>query len=181
MSTEALRSYSALRIAHSALAVVDWPFDAQLPFAWFILLLRVLFIFLLYFFLFQIVRTIARELRAVSIATAGAGPLRAEEPPRSPAHLVLEDAPEAGLPPGSAFVLRPGAVVGRHPGSDVHLNDSFMSAEHARLTVQEGRWWVADLGSTNGTFVNGARIDRPTPLSDGDEVRFGRIRARFAA
>ena len=38
---------------------------------------------------------------------------------------------------------------------------------------------MADLGSTNGTFVNGARVDRPTPLSDGDEVRFGRIRARF--
>ncbi len=153
----------------------------QLPFEWFILLLRVLFIFLLYFFLFQIVRTIARELRAVSITTAGIGPAPIEEPVRATAQLALLDGPESGVPPGTTYVLRSGAVVGRRPGSDIFLNDTFMSGEHARLTLHEGRWWVADLGSTNGTFVNGARIDRPTPLSDGDEVRFGRIRARFTA
>lgn len=152
---------------------------SSLPFDWFILLLRVLFVFLLYFFLFQIVRTIARELRAVSIATAGAGPARAGEPVRAPAQLVVEETTEAGLPAGTAFALRPGAVVGRRPSSDIHLNDNFMSGEHARLTLQEGRWWIADLGSTNGTFVNGARIDRPTPLTSGMEVRFGRVRMRF--
>ena len=153
----------------------------QLPFEWFILLLRVLFIFLLYFFLFQIVRTIARELRAVSIATAGAGPAHVEELVRATARLALLDALDSGMPPGTTFALRPGAVVGRRPGADVHLNDTFVSGEHARLTLQKGRWWVADLGSTNGTFVNGARIDRPTPLEDGDEVRFGRVCARFTA
>ncbi len=155
------------------------PFDTNLPFEWFILLLRILFVFLLYFFLFQIVRTIARELRAVSLATSGARPLLAEEAPRSAARLIVEDAQEAGLPPGATFTLRPGAVVGRRPSSDIHFNDTFMSGEHARLTLHEGRWWIADLGSTNGTFVNGARIDRPTPLADGSEVRFGRVRLRF--
>ena len=155
----------------------------NLTFEWFILLLRILFVFLLYFFLFQIVRTIARELRAMSIATAGAGPVPAQEQgaPRRPAQLVVEEAGEAGLPPGFAFIVRPGAVVGRRPTSDLHLNDTFVSGEHARLTLHEGRWWVADLGSTNGTFVNGTRIDRPTPLADGAEVGFGRIRMRFAA
>ncbi len=156
-------------------------FDTNLPFEWFILLLRILFVFLLYFFLFQIVRTIARELRAISIATAGAGPVLAQEAPRRAAQLVVDEAVEAGLPPGFAFTVRPGAAVGRRPGSDVHLNDTFVSGEHARLTLHEGQWWVADLGSTNGTFVNGTRIDQPTPLADGAEVRFGRIRMRFVA
>lgn len=153
----------------------------NLPFDWFILLLRVLFVFLLYFFLFQIVRTIARELRAVSIATAGGNAPQPSEPSRAPAQLVLEEATEAGLPAGTTFALRPGGVVGRRPGSDIFLNDTYMSGEHARLTLHEGRWWIADLGSTNGTFVNGARIERPTPLAADSEVRFGRLRLRFVA
>ena len=152
-----------------------------LPFDWFILLLRVLFVFLLYFFLFQIVRTIARELRAVSIATAGGHAPREPAPARAAAQLVLEEATEAGLPPGTSFALRPGAVVGRLPSSDIYLNDTYMSGEHARLTWREGRWWIADLSSTNGTFVNNTRIDRPTPLAPGMEVRFGRIRMRFTS
>ena len=153
----------------------------SLPFDWFILLLRVLFVFLLYFFLFQIVRTIARELRAVSIATAGGNAPRTAAPARVPAQLVLEEATETGLPPGTSFALRPGTVVGRRSSSDIYLNDTYMSGEHARLTLHEGRWWVADLGSTNGTFVDGTRIDRPTPLTTGAEVRFGRIRTRFTS
>ena len=153
----------------------------SLPFDWFILLLRVIFVFLLYFFLFQIARTIARELRAVSIATAGGRAASAPELPRAPARLILDDATEAGLPAGTAFELRPGMVVGRRQSSDIWLNDTYMSSEHARLTLYEGRWWVADLGSTNGTFVNGTRIERPTPLTPGAEVRFGRIRLHFAA
>ena len=153
--------------------------ELQLPFDWFILLLRILFVFLLYFFLFQIVRTIARELRAVSVATAGPPPVRGEEATRGPAQLGVVEATAAGLPPGTTFVLRPGTIVGRRPNSGIHFNDTFMSGEHARLTLQDGRWWVADLGSTNGTFVNGARIDRPTPLANGAEIRFGRISLRF--
>jgi pSer/pThr/pTyr-binding forkhead associated (FHA) protein len=61
------------------------------------------------------------------------------------------------------------------------LNDTYMSGEHARLTLHEGRWWIADLGSTNGTFVNGTRVDRPTPLPPDAEVRFGRVRMRFVS
>ena len=96
------------------------------------------------------------------------------------ARLVILDHRRSGLPEGSAFTLRPGMVVGRRDGADIRLEDNFVSAEHARLTREGGRWWVTDLGTTNGTFVNGARIVRPTELSAGDEVRFGQVRTRFA-
>lgn len=157
------------------------PFNTTLPFEWFILLLRILFIFLLYFFLFQLMRTIARELRVVALSTAGAGPLAVEERGGTEARLVVEPGAEIGYAPGTAFLLRNDALVGRHPGSSIVLADTFISGEHARLTHHDGRWWVADLGSTNGTFVNGTRVERPTPLNDGDEVRFGRAPLRFLA
>lgn len=150
----------------------------SLPFDWFILLLRILFVFLLYFFLFQIVRTIARELRAVSIATAG-GPSNRAVVAAPTAQLVLLEPTEAGLPAGQRFPLRSGAVVGRREGSAVLLIDTYISNEHARVFHNDGRWWVADLGSTNGTFVQNLRIERPTALAAGTEVRFGRIRLQF--
>jgi hypothetical protein len=152
----------------------------NLPFDWFILLLRILFVFLLYFFLFQIVRTIARELRAVSIATAG-GPAPRAAGGQAAAHLVLLEPTEAGYPAGHRFPVRSGAAVGRRDGSAIQLNDTYISSEHARLFINDGRWWVSDLGSTNGTFVNNVRIDRPTILANGVEVRFGRIRMQFVA
>ncbi len=93
------------------------PFDTNLPFEWFILLLRILFVFLLYFFLFQIVRTIARELRAVSLATSGARPLLAEEAPRSAARLIVEDAQEAGLPPAPPSRCAPARSSGGAPAA----------------------------------------------------------------
>jgi hypothetical protein len=136
---------------------------------------------------YQIMETIARELGTVSLASGGdlrgrgadangRGPKR-EAPPS--AQLVITGRPPSGLSEGHTFTLRPGITAGRRPGTGIELDDAFMSGDHARLTVDQGRWWVADLGSTNGTFVNGARIDRATPLKEGDEVRFGRIRTRF--
>jgi FHA domain len=152
----------------------------NLPFDWFILLLRVLFVFLLYFFLFQIVRTIARELRAVSIATAG-GPSPRAAATLPAAHLVLLEPTEAGHLAGHRFAVRSGSAVGRRDGVAIQLNDTYISTEHARIFLNDGRWWVADLGSTNGTFVNNVRIDRPTVLVPGMEVKFGRIRMQFVA
>jgi predicted component of type VI protein secretion system len=63
-------------------------------------------------------------------------------------------------------------VVGRE-GADITLDDSQLSRRHARLALREGAVEVEDLGSTNGTYVNGARIEAPTRLSPGDTVRIG--------
>jgi hypothetical protein len=71
--------------------------------------------------------------------------------------------------------IRGETTVGRAPGCGIALaDDKFASSLHARLWVQGGRLWVEDLGSTNGTWLNGERLAGPRPLSRGDRVQVGR-------
>ena len=58
--------------------------------------------------------------------------------------------------------------------SDVALTDEYVSTRHARFVPHNGQWYVEDLGSTNGTYVAGARISRPTPVGTKSTVRVGR-------
>ena len=144
-----------------------------LEFDWFILLLRLLFIFLLYFFLYQVVRVTTREL----IALATNEPAR--EVASSVARLVVVDGAESGLAPGTTFALQSVNQVGRHRDCTIMIDEPFVSAEHAELAYDNGRWWLRDLGSTNGTFINGKRVGVATGVRPGDIVQFGRITLQF--
>lgn len=64
-------------------------------------------------------------------------------------------------------------VVGRSPSSDIVIGEPFVSASHARFTLQGPALVLEDLGSTNGTLVNGHPIAQPVTLRDGDEVQVG--------
>ena len=78
---------------------------------------------------------------------------------------------------GHEFQLsRTGLSIGRAPNADLRFDarlDDEVSALHARLTFERDQWVLHDTGSLNGTFVNGRRIDGPSPLRPGDRVRFG--------
>ncbi len=78
---------------------------------------------------------------------------------------------------GEALTITRDVVVGRNEACDVVLKSSGVSGKHARLCVKEGRLSLEDLGSTNGTFVNGARVPKQTetPLANGDRVKFDDI------
>ncbi len=85
--------------------------------------------------------------------------------------LVVERGPRAGM----TYLLSDGATtVGRHPDSDIFLDDITVSRQHCRFLVQTTGLSVEDSGSTNGTYVNGARVDRAV-LTPGDEVLVGRF------
>jgi hypothetical protein len=134
-------------------------------------LLRIVFIFLLYFFVFQVIRVISRELRVV--ASQGAGVIDTR---RLPGALLVADPGDSNLRRGDIYDLEPVTVIGRHPRATIVVDSSFVSSEHAQLNWEHDRWWVTDLRSTNGTLVNGAQIRVPTGLRPGDVIELGAIR-----
>jgi hypothetical protein len=79
----------------------------------------------------------------------------------------------AGLRDGVAYDLSDGAVLGRGDEVDIQLEDSFASTAHARLMPQGDVVVLEDLGSTNGTYLNGEPLRGPQPLHVGDRIRIG--------
>ena len=79
----------------------------------------------------------------------------------------------AGLRDGVAYDLSDGAVLGRGDQVDIQLEDSFASTSHARLVPQGDVVVLEDLGSTNGTYLNGEPLRGPQPLHVGDRIRIG--------
>ena len=146
-----------------------------------LVILKIVFLVLLYLFIWRIVRTAARDLRLpqesfiLRPALAG-GPIgQAIRPGR----LVVIMSPVLEL--GEEYELNSTPItVGRGGQNDVALeNDEFASARHVRIEPRRDGVWVHDLGSTNGTYVNGIRIDRPRKLVNGDVVRAGETELRY--
>ncbi len=79
----------------------------------------------------------------------------------------------AGLRDGVAYDLSEGALLGRGAAADIRLEDSFASTRHAQLVPHGDVMVVEDLGSTNGTFLNGQPLNGPQPLHPGDRIRIG--------
>jgi hypothetical protein len=146
------------------------------------------FIAVLYLFLLWMARSALRDLRSSSGGEAGGG--RGGAPAYEDAtgmhvassglggdgdlgapRLRVETA--AGLRDGVAYDLSEGAVLGRGDQVDIQLEDSFASTSHARLTPQGDVMVLEDLGSTNGTYLNGEPLRGPQPLHVGDRIRIG--------
>ena len=129
---------------------------------------RLLFLALLYLFLFRVVRALVRDLRAASqSAVAELG------------RLLVLDSPGGDPPAGSAFVLDAITSLGRDVNNSIVIEDPFASTDHAVLTFRGRDWYVEDLGSTNGTYVNGNPVDGVAPLGFGDELQIGQVRMRL--
>jgi pSer/pThr/pTyr-binding forkhead associated (FHA) protein len=89
---------------------------------------------------------------------------------------------QRGPDSGARFLLDSDVVtVGRHPDSDIFLDDISVSRRHATFTRNENGYAIADLGSLNGSYVNRDRIDNEVTLSGGDEVQIGKYRLIYFA
>jgi pSer/pThr/pTyr-binding forkhead associated (FHA) protein len=140
-------------------------------------ILKFCFLGLLYLFLARVVRAVYRELspdRPVDAAANGrARPGRARGRDREPARpykLKMIDPATSQV-----FPLGEEVTIGRAPGCSVPLaDDTYVSQLHARIYIRDGKPFVEDLGSTNGTFLNRDRLSKTMPLRKGDKLQIGR-------
>ncbi len=72
-----------------------------------------------------------------------------------------------------------GAIIGRGKSCDISISDMYLSVEHFQIWYDDGEWFVADMGSKNGTFLNEIRLKKVKPIHDGDELLFGGLRVIF--
>ena len=131
-------------------------------------LIRLLFLGLLYLFLWMVVRALLRDLRAA-----------AREPVREIGRLVVLESPSGEPPVGAAFRLDAVTTLGRDVNNAIVLEDDFVSAGHAALTYRGRAWYLEDFDSTNGTFVNGHRVEGVVAVAFGDELQIGQVRLRL--
>jgi hypothetical protein len=150
-----------------------------------LLALKLAFLILLYLFIWRIVRSAARDLRLpqesmiLGPQQAAAAGLLGKARGRELGQLVVLASP--ALDEGDVVTLDTQPLtIGRGVTNDVPLaGDEYASTRHARIEPRRDGVWVEDIGSTNGTFVNGIRLTRERRLVPGDVVRVGETDLRF--
>lgn len=140
---------------------------------------QVVVVLLVYAFTWTVLRTGHQTLRGIDgseVPVTSPRELRrgAAAAPVGQARIVASGG--GGLRPGQPFHLDAPLTIGRDAGNDVAIDDGFLSARHARLRPPN---LLTDLGSTNGTLVNGQRVEGTVRLRDGDLIALGSIRFRF--
>jgi len=126
-----------------------------------LLVLRIASTVVLYAFLGYALWILWRDLRRQS------GLLTSPHSP--PLTLILQSTAE----PVSFHFTSPEVTIGRDPACDCHLDDHTVSAQHTRLSYHHNQWWVQDLRSRNGTFLNQQPVSEPMVIVSGDQIRCG--------
>lgn len=146
-----------------------------------LVVLRVCLLVLVYLVFLRVLRAVWVEMRAGASVRVSDRPVPDRTPvasgvgstsrPAGSTRLLVMVEPPARA--GTAFALDPETTIGRAAGCRISVDDTHVSKMHARVFTHDGRWFVEDLGSTNGTLLNGALIETAVPLSPGDRIRVG--------
>ncbi len=122
--------------------------------------LRVALVGMIYLFVWRIFRAMIRGDQNVSLMTATL-------------YLVLQNPGATLLPRNKIFEVYDNYVIGRGVEQNIVLNDSKVSYQHAIITHQDGAWYIRDLGSSNGTYLDGLRVNVDTMFTDGQTIALG--------
>lgn len=143
--------------------------------------LKFVFLALLYFFVYRAVKSVTadyRSRRRTAREPAGGRP-DAPGPPapkpsrkaKLPRKLVVTDGDGARA---GSFILDGNLQIGRAEDCQIRVGDTYVSQVHARVFRRDGAWYVEDMGSTNGTYLNQQRVTSPAELRAGDRVQIGK-------
>ena len=139
-------------------------------------LLKYVFLIVLYIFVARAVKAVYLELRPSAIRTEGSrGPAPSPRPPskrskKAPRKLTVIEGPLKG----KSYGLGEELTIGRAEKCHIVVDDTYVSQVHARFYANGDSYFVEDLGSTNGTYLNRRRITSPAELSRGDRVKIGK-------
>jgi hypothetical protein len=127
---------------------------------------------LLVLFIWRSMRWVVRGLNVEPNVSASGADRRGRAPatPAGPS-MVMVHPPEGGKP--RAVKVAASMTIGRAPECELKIEDTYASQQHARLFGKNGAWYVEDLGSTNGTFVNDQKLAAPAMVQPGDSIRIG--------
>jgi hypothetical protein len=137
--------------------------------------LKYFFLVILYLFIFLVIRAIYRDV--ASPAAEAASPRGSRRKKREPHPQLVVVAGDRNL--GARYDLPDDLLIGRAQGSSIVLEDTYASQQHARVYSQGDSFCVEDLGSTNGTYVNGRKISYPLELRPGDRIKIGKTVFEF--
>ncbi|MGE5596349.1 MAG: FHA domain-containing protein [Hyphomicrobiales bacterium] len=141
-----------------------------------LLVLRLVLIAIIFLFVLAAAFAMRAGLRRPAQTVSPAARRTASAGPR----LIVVAPASTGLPVGTEFALAPEMTLGRDPTNGIILGDASVSARHARIEQTRQGWRIADLGSTNGTLVNGRPLNgRATALRGGEQLAFGAVVLRF--
>jgi hypothetical protein len=146
------------------------------------------FLAVLYLFLLWVARSAMKDLARAGDGSAAAEPVEPPSPRRrqsalpdlragvSPRLVVVA---AMGHEPGTVFDVGSGATMGRSDGAEIRVDDPFASSAHARIFDRGGFMYVEDMGSTNGTYLNGRQIRTPERVKVADVIRIGDSEYRY--
>jgi hypothetical protein len=147
------------------------------------------FLAVLYLFLLWVARSAMRDLARYGGTPAAAEPVETPGPRprdrssgpdlRSGVSPRLEVVAAMGHEPGTTFDVGEGATFGRSDNADIHVDDPFASSAHARIFSRGGFMYVEDMGSTNGTYLNGRQVKTAERLGMADTIRIGDSEYRY--
>lgn len=141
------------------------------------------FLAILYLFLMWVARSSWRDLRWRSdyeeVADEPDVPVHDPGYADGAPNRTLEVVAAMGVRPGHRFRLGESASIGRAAGADVQIDDPYASSAHARIFARGGGTYIEDMGSTNGTYLNGRPLRRAERLETGDMIRIGDSEYRY--